>query len=86
MTLETLYRRLGAEGEGLEPARAAFTPPDQLGRPPASALPGPDSAVAAAVGRPIYTFRTEEGRLIITDDPRSLQGQKGQWLGTRPGG
>lgn len=85
-TLETLYRRLGAEAEGLEPARAAFAPPEPLGRLPASALPGPDSAVAAATGRPIYTFRTEEGRLIITDDPRSLQGQKGQWLGTRPGG
>ncbi len=41
-----------------------------------------DSAPAA---RPIYTFRTEEGRLFITDDPAKVEGMRGSWVGRGPG-
>lgn len=38
----------------------------------------------APVPRPIFTFRTEEGRLIITDDPGKVEGLRGAWVGRGP--
>lgn len=34
--------------------------------------------------RPIYTFRREDGRLFITDDPAKVEGMKGAWVGRGP--
>jgi lysophospholipase L1-like esterase len=38
----------------------------------------------APVPRPIYTFRHEDGRLFITDDPAKVEGMKGSWVGRGP--
>lgn len=43
--------------------------------------PSRDPAPAA---RPIYTFRREDGRLFITDDPAKVDGMKGAWVGRGP--
>ncbi len=88
--LEGLFRRLELETGrlSLEPSLAqvaagAFAPPAVPTRLPSSALPVPEPA--AAMGpRPIYTFRTEAGRLIITDNPQTVEGQKGVWIGAQP--
>ncbi len=39
---------------------------------------------AAPAARPIYTFRSEDGRLFITDDPSKVEGMKGAWVGRGP--
>lgn len=73
----------GAEDSRLARTRAgAFSlpaqPPRLLGRfePPA--------AEAAPAPRPIYTFRGEDGRLFITDDPGKVDGMRGNWVGKGP--
>jgi lysophospholipase L1-like esterase len=40
---------------------------------------------SAPASRPIYTFRTEGGRLFITDDPARVEGMRGTWVGRGPG-
>ncbi|MBI4912372.1 MAG: hypothetical protein HY823_06515 [Acidobacteria bacterium] len=88
-SLGALFGRLGrarpAEAEDPRLARAlpgAFELPAEaprlLGR-----FEGSVSEVAPAP-RPIYTFRTEEGRLIITDDPAKVEGLRGAWVGRGP--
>ena len=39
---------------------------------------------SAPAPRPIYTFRTEDGRLFITDDPEKVEGLRGAWVGRGP--
>ena len=41
-------------------------------------------AESAPASHPIYTFRSEDGRLFITDDPSKVQGLKGAWVGRGP--
>jgi lysophospholipase L1-like esterase len=41
-------------------------------------------SAAASTPRPIYTFRSEDGRLFITDDPSKVEGMKGAWVGRGP--
>lgn len=90
--LGALFTRLGRArpapdgGEDPRLARAlpgAFELPAQaprlLGR---FETPAPEAGPAP---RPIYTFRTEEGRLFITDDPAKVEGLKGAWVGRGPG-
>lgn len=44
----------------------------------------PAQAEPATAPRPIYTFRTEDGRLFITDDPSKVEGLRGSWVGRGP--
>ena len=73
----------GGDDPRLAKARAgAFDLPPQaprlLGHFEASAVE------AVPVARPIYTFRHEDGRLLITDDPSKVEGMKGAWVGRGP--
>ena len=81
--LERALPAAGVEDARLAKVRVgAFTLPAQapqmLGR--FESVP----AEAAAAPRPIYTFRTEDGRLFITDDPGKVEGLRGSWVGRGP--
>lgn len=83
--LGRMERSLPSTGEDnhLLKARAgAFELPSQAPRLLGRFETGPAEAPPAP--RPIYTFRHEDGRLFITDDPAKVEGMKGSWVGRGP--
>jgi hypothetical protein len=51
-------------------------------------LPAPHTNVPAAHSavdeHPVYVFHTEDGRTLITDQPNTVKGERGEWIGRRP--
>jgi len=82
LVLGFLFQRLqqawdpGQDSRLAKASRGAFT------------LPALNAAVSvarnAAEEHPVYVFRTEDGRTIITDQPNTVKGERGEWIGRRP--
>lgn len=79
-TLVQLFDQLEQRSPGRE---AVFSVPVDKPRKEASlqvrSLPGTPS-----VEHPIYVFKTEDGRTIITDDPATVSLERGDWIGRKP--
>ena len=63
---------------------------ERLGQPVLSqgllklARVSPDSQLPAEQGHTIFTFRTADGRTILTDRPSVVAGERGEWVGAKP--
>jgi len=58
-----------------------------LGTPGASgvlAKPVPEVALSSSAPRPIYVFRTRDGRTLVTTDHATVAGEEGEWEGRKP--
>ena len=72
----------GEDSRLLRARAGAFELPAQAPRLLGRFESGPSEAPPAP--RPIYTFRHEDGRLFITDDPAKVEGMRGSWVGRGP--
>jgi lysophospholipase L1-like esterase len=83
LVLGSLFQRLQQTWDGNPDARLAKASHGAFSLP--ATLPAPPAAPRAAKeGNPIYVFRTEDGRTIITDHPNTISGERGDWIGRRP--
>lgn len=80
--LELSKPTIGEDSRLLKARAGAFELPAQAPRLVGRFESGPAEVPPAP--RPIYTFRHEDGRLFITDDPTKVDGMKGSWVGRGP--
>ena len=88
--LEAFFARLAPLAAACEPlkqdprlgkaAEGAFQVPVRSVRQP---TPPPPVQVASGA-RPIYVFKTRDGRTIITDEPANVAMEQGDWVGRSP--
>jgi lysophospholipase L1-like esterase len=84
--LAGLMPALGQSGEIRipdAPRSAMREPPKARGMAPPSA-PASGQRVDGGEGHAIYVFRQADGRLYITDNPASVAGKAGTWVGKAP--